>query len=225
MSSAATLGGRGGAQGYGRPDHPTVTTGGSVRLPDLTPAELSEAQRALRERIVGGPRGAGPQHFPLEHDDGSLTGPFGIMLHEPALGAPLQELGSAIRYATRLTDRVREIAILAVASATGSAFEAYAHERVGRAAGLTEDELAALADGSFSSTDPLEVAAHAFCRRLVADAGPVTQWDDETYGAYADVLGTTTLIELVVLVGYYRTLAQLLDVFDVGVPEERSTAQ
>ncbi|GIM66501.1 hypothetical protein Pve01_88030 [Planomonospora venezuelensis] len=191
-----------------------------MRLPDLTPTELSEAQRALRERIVGGPRGSGPQHFPLVHEDGSLTGPFGVMLHEPALGAPLQELGSAIRYATRLSARTREIAILAVAAATGSTFEAYAHERVGRAVGLTEDELTALADGTFTSTDPHERAAHAFCRRLLADTGPEARWDDETYASYAATLGATTMTELVVLVGYYRTLAQLLDVFDVGVPEE-----
>jgi 4-carboxymuconolactone decarboxylase len=192
-----------------------------VRLPDLTPAELSGPQRALREQILGGPRGSGPQHFPLVRADGSLTGPFGVMLHEPALGAPLQELGSAIRYASGLSARTREIAILAVASATGSTFEAYAHERVGRAAGLTDDELAALADGSFTSTDPHEGAAHALCRRLVADAGPGARMDDATYGAYVAALGTTTLTELVVLVGYYRTLAQLLDVFDVGVPEEQ----
>ena len=51
-------------------------------------------------------------------------------------------------------------------------------------------------------------------------AGTGARLDDQTYGAYAATLGTTTLTELVVLVGYYRTLAQLLDVFDVGVPEE-----
>ena len=104
------------------------------------------------------------------------------------------------------------------AAATGSAFEAWAHERVGRAVGLTEDELAALADGSFTSADPRERAAYDFCRHLLT--GPGARLDDDTYTAYADALGTTTLTELVVLVGYYRTLAQLLDVFDVGVPEE-----
>ena len=196
-----------------------------MRLPDLTPAELSDAQRALREQILGGPRGSGSQHFPLVQEDGSLTGPFGIMLHEPALGAPLQELGSAIRYATGLSPRTREIAILAVASATGSSFEAYAHERVGRAVGVSEAELAAIADGSFTATDPREHAAHALCRRLMDDAGKGSHLDDETFATYADVLGTTTITELVVLVGYYRTVAQLLDVFDVGVPEEEPPAQ
>jgi 4-carboxymuconolactone decarboxylase len=95
-----------------------------------------------------------------------LTGPFGVMLHEPALGAPLQELGSAIRYASGLS-------------------------------------------------------AHAFCLRLLDDAGPAACLDDDTYATYAAVLGTTTMTELVVLVGYYRTLAQLLDVFDVGVPGDQ----
>lgn len=192
-----------------------------MRLPDLTPGELDDAQRALRSRIVGGPRGSGPQHFPLERGDGSLTGPFGVMLHEPALGAPLQELGSAIRYATGLSARTREIAVLAVAAATGSAFEAWAHERVGRAVGLTDAEVAALADGSFTSADPHERAAHDFCLRLLDDAGPGARLDDETYAACDAALGTTTMTELVVLVGYYRTLAQLLDVFEVGVPEDQ----
>ena len=36
-----------------------------MRLPDLTPAEMDDDQRALHDRIVGGPRGAGPQHFAL----------------------------------------------------------------------------------------------------------------------------------------------------------------
>ncbi|UFN43447.1 carboxymuconolactone decarboxylase family protein [Nocardioides okcheonensis] len=186
-----------------------------MRLPDLTPERLDEAQRALRERIVGGPRGSGPQHFPLTTPDGALTGPFGVMLHEPALGAPLQELGSAIRYATGLDDRTREIAILAVAAATGSDFEQYAHERVGRAVGLTDDEIAALAAGAFTSADPREQAAYDLCRRLLAGDARLT---DEAYAALAADLGATTTTELVVLVGYYRTLAQLLDVFNVGVP-------
>ena len=184
-----------------------------MRLPDLTPADLSDAQRALYDAIVGGPRGSGPQHFALTTADGALTGPFGVMVHEPALGAPLQELGSAIRYATGLTARVREIAILTVAAATGSAFERYAHERVGRAVGLTDSELAALGEGRFATDDAVEESAYALCRRLLDGRSRLT---DEEYAELAGVLGSTTVTELVVLVGYYRTLAQLLDVFDVG---------
>jgi 4-carboxymuconolactone decarboxylase len=190
-----------------------------MRLPDLTPAEMTDDQRAVHDAIASGPRAAGPQHFTLVDTSGALTGPFGVMVHEPALGAPLQELGSALRYGTGLSDRVREVAILAVAAATGSAFELHAHTRVGRAAGLSEAELDALAARAFTSTDPAEQAAYDLCRRLLEDRSRLT---DAEYADLVDVLGTRTLTELVVLVGYYRTLAQLLDVFDVGVPEEPS---
>jgi 4-carboxymuconolactone decarboxylase len=190
-----------------------------MRLPDLTPAEMTDDQRAVHDAIASGPRAVGPQHFPLVDASGALIGPFGVMVHEPALGAPLQELGSAIRYATGLTARVREVAILAVAVATGSAFETYAHTRVGRAAGLSDDELRALAAQAFTSTDPAEQAAYDLCRRLLAGRSRLA---DAEYADLVERLGTSTVTELVVLVGYYRTLAQLLDVFDVGVPDPTS---
>ncbi len=191
-----------------------------MRLPDLPPAEMTDEQRALLARIAAGPRAAGPQHFALTTRDGALTGPFGVMVHEPALGGPLQELGSAIRYATGLAPRLREIAILAVAGSTGSAFEQYAHERVGRAVGLTDDELAALSVGTFTSVDPVEESAHALCRRLLEGRSRLR---DDEYAHFAEALGATTITELVVLVGYYRTLAQLLDVFDVAAPDQQGT--
>ena len=188
-----------------------------MRLPDLAPEDLDPEQRALYDAIVGGPRGTGTQHFPLTTREGALTGPFGVMVHGPALGRPLQELGSALRYATGVTDRVREIAILTVAAATRSEFERYAHERVGRAAGLTDDELASLADGSFASSSPAEQTAYDFCRRLLDGRARLTQ---EEYADLVGVLGTTTVTELTVLVGYYRTLADLMAVYDVGAPDQ-----
>lgn len=183
-----------------------------MRLPRLTPDDLDAEQRDLRERIVGGPRGRGPRPFALEHEDGALTGPFGVMLHHPPLGAPLQELGTSIRYRTGLPDRTREIGILAVAAATGSTFERHAHEQVGRSVGLTDDELAALAAQRFTSTDPAEQAAYDLCRRLLA-GDPVV--GDEAYDDLAGVLGQAAITELVVLVGYYRLLADLMHVHDV----------
>ncbi|MFF8652985.1 carboxymuconolactone decarboxylase family protein [Streptomyces huasconensis] len=187
------------------------------RLPRLSETELTPEQRMLYETITSGPRSAGPQHFPLQDAAGTLNGPFGLMLHSPGIGTPLQELGAALRYRTTLDARTREVSILTVAAAMSSAYETYAHERVGRAAGLTDAELAALRDGSFTSTSPVEQAAHAVCRRLLDSADPA--WEDEEYERTARALGAEHLLELTTLVGYYRTLAQLLHVFAVGAPE------
>jgi 4-carboxymuconolactone decarboxylase len=186
-----------------------------VRLIGLTKDQLDPSQLELYEQIASGPRATGPQHFPLVDRVGALTGPFGIMLHEPALGRPLQDLGAAIRYRTHLSDRVREIAILSVAAATGSEFERYAHERVGRSVGLTDDELSGLADGRFVTDDPVEAAIYRLCDRLNRHQFPLS---DADFTHFQKTLGETTLIAVVVLVGYYRTLAQLLHVFEVGIP-------
>ncbi|MGR9235107.1 carboxymuconolactone decarboxylase family protein (plasmid) [Rhizobium leguminosarum] len=192
-----------------------------MRLPKLTKDRLNAEQLALYETILGGPRGAGKQHFPIVDQSGALTGPFGVMLQSPALGLPLQELGAAIRYRTGLSARIREIAILAVAAETKSVFEQYAHERIGRAVGLSECEIGALADGRFVSDDTVESAAHAFCLRLLD--GRLRLSNDE-YVKTREALGEAQILELVVLTGYYRTLAQLLDVFDVGLPDEGTEA-
>jgi 4-carboxymuconolactone decarboxylase len=186
----------------------------SERLPRLTPDQLDGPQRAVYDGIAGGDRAKGVQHFPLTAEDGSLNGPFGVMLHAPGVGAALQELGSTIRFHTDLPTRVREIAILQVAHATGSEFEWWAHERVGRAAGLTEAELMELSMGSFRGQDPFEAAAAAFVGNLLTSS-TVT---DQEFADASGVLSTEQLIDLTVLVGYYRTLAQLMSVFAVGVP-------
>lgn len=188
-----------------------------MRLAKLTKDRLNADQLALYEMILGGPRATGKQFFPIVDRSGALTGPFGVMLHSPSLGLPLQELGAAIRYRTGLSPRIREIAILAVAAATKSTFEQYAHERVGRSVGLEENEIRDLADGKFAGVDTVESTAHAFCLRLLD--GRLALSNDE-YEKARDILGEAQILELFVLTGYYRTLAQLLDVFDVGLPDE-----
>lgn len=187
----------------------------SQRIPSLKPGELTDAQRVVYDGITGGDRLKGTQHFPVVAADGSLTGPFGIMLHAPGVGDILQQLGAAIRYRTSLTARVREIGILLVGAAMRSDYEWWAHSRVARGIGFTDDELDQLSRGAFHTSDPLEQTAADLCTALLG-GGPVGSAE---YARYADILGTEAIIELTTLVGYYRTLAQLMAVFDTGVPE------
>lgn len=188
----------------------------SGRLVPLVPADLDDDQRAVYDAIAGGPRAQGKQVFALKDHRGALNGPFGIMLHAPGLGLPLQDLGAAIRYRTLMSARCREIAILIVATATASDFEWYAHERVGRSIGLTDVELDALRDGTFTSEDPIEVGV-ADLTTAVLGGQDLT---DAEYAGLRAVLGERTLIEVTALVGYYRTLADLMRVFTVVAPQE-----
>jgi len=102
-----------------------------------------------------------------------------------------------------------------VAARQRSAYEWDAHARLGSVAGLDEDELAALARGSVDVFDDdgervaLELA-------LVLTQG--VHVDDELYGAAEQQLGAPGILEVSVLVGYYRLLAQQLELFAVPAP-------
>jgi 4-carboxymuconolactone decarboxylase len=180
------------------------------RLRALVPSTLDESQRTLYDNISGGARGTGG-HFPLVDDEGGLTGPFNAMLLSPTLGDPLQRLGSAIRYRSRLGDRAREIAILLVARHNGSGFERQAHEKVALAVGLSGQELEAIQSGDFAGSDSEEAWVLIVVRELLA-TGNVA---DATYRDAVIALSEPWLFELTTLVGYYSLLAMQLKVFGV----------
>jgi 4-carboxymuconolactone decarboxylase len=185
------------------------------RLPALPPEVLTDEQRALYAEIAEGPRAAGPQHFALTAADGSLEGPFNAFLFSPMLGHAIQELGAAVRFSTELTGRTREIAILIVAARWGSAFERQAHEGVGRAIGLTENELTEIWAGRVPALADVHEAAAANLVYAMA-RGDVT---DDEWERWGSVVGDSTAFELSTLVGYYATLALQLRVFRVDAAQ------
>jgi alkylhydroperoxidase family enzyme len=189
--------------------------GVSPRLVKLLPPALDDEQRAVYDAIVGGPRAQGPRPSSLTDDDGGLIGPFNAFLLQPRLGQPLQELGAAVRFQTSLSDRAREVAILVVAAARESSFEWYAHAAIGRRAGLTDDELAAIRENRPDRlTDDVE--------RMVGEtAYALVTWgdlDDDQYERVVAALGRPTLFEVLTLVGYYSLIALQLRVFRVEAP-------
>ncbi|MFC6612695.1 carboxymuconolactone decarboxylase family protein [Amorphoplanes digitatis] len=153
--------------------------------------------------------------FRLVGADGGLEGPFNAFLLQPRLGLALQALGAAVRYETGLADRAREIAILVVSAASDSAFERYAHEAVGRHAGLTGEELEALRTGRYEALPAGPERVVAETAHALATGGDL---DDEQYARAVEALGEATLFEVLTLVGYYLALALQLRVFRVGVP-------
>lgn len=185
------------------------------QIPRLLPGGLSKEQQGLYDLITTGPRASGSQYFSIAAPDGSLNGPFGLMLYIPCIGGPLQGLGAALRYQGSISDREREIAILAVAAATHSSFETYAHNLVGQSVGLSDDELRSLADGSFRSADRREDTAFRLCNELATDPTPGTDLWDIAVVEFAP----EEVLELATLAGYYRTISQLMGISGVMAVE------
>jgi 4-carboxymuconolactone decarboxylase len=186
-----------------------------ARIPKLPPSALDDEQRSLYDAIAGGRRAQGRQLFRLADEEGRLEGPFNAFLLQPRLGSALQALGSSVRYDTELDERCREIAILVVAAHWRSDFEWYAHEAVGRAAGLAAAELAAVRDGRHAALAGRE----AVVARTAATLLERGDLDDAEYHEAVGQIGTEGLFELLTLVGYYATLALQLRVFRVPAPD------
>ncbi|MGI5149756.1 carboxymuconolactone decarboxylase family protein [Plantactinospora sp. CA-294935] len=173
---------------------------------------MTDEQRALYEYYTTGPRVAPESPFSLVGPDGRLQGPPAVWILSPGFGHALQQIGSAVRFGSRLPARACEIAILLVGHHHRSAFELYAHTRAGKAAGLSDADLAALADNR-EPADMSDVEGCVFrTTRAVLDRGTL---DDDEFRDAAGLLGEPGLLELVTIVGYYNMVAWQLAVFDV----------
>ncbi|MDA8370898.1 MAG: carboxymuconolactone decarboxylase family protein [Nocardiopsaceae bacterium] len=183
------------------------------RIHWYSPDELSAEQQAIYDGVIR-KYGLEPP-FELTDDKGRLHGPFNAMLAAPGVGAALQNLSAAVGSRMSLSARVREIIILAVATARASEFEWFAHRRTAVAVGITEDEIAALGGhatpGSFTAADR---AALDFARSLLRDRDA----SDACYSAAEAHFGEAGAVEIITLVGYYDLLATLLRTLRVPQP-------
>jgi hypothetical protein len=102
-----------------------------------------------------------------------------------------------------------------VAAHWRSDFEWYAHEAVGRSAGLGDAELAAIRDGRHDALTGRE----AVVARTVAALVDRADLDEAEYREAVGQVGVEGLFELLTLVGYYATLALQLRVFRVPAPD------
>lgn len=118
------------------------------------------------------------------------------------------QLGRAIANPEVLEPRLRETVVLRVAYLSDSAYELHHHIPLGRAAGLTEVELAAIASGNYAALDPLHAAAARFTDEVVTQLSP----SDETLAQLRKVVSDQILVNIVLTIGCYMSIARLIAV-------------
>ncbi|MGO9102818.1 MAG: carboxymuconolactone decarboxylase family protein [Mycobacterium sp.] len=123
------------------------------RLPLVEADTLDAAQRELfdhlRARVVPWADAAG---FRSTTADGRFIGPFNAALRSPAVAGAFLELQASEQRHTSLSDRVRQVVILAVGAAWAADYEIYAHSAVARHSGIPDDAVRRLAAGSLPDT-------------------------------------------------------------------------
>ena len=186
------------------------------RHTDVPKDDYTPDQQALFDAITGGKRGSLRKPEDFVNAAGGLIGPFGVWMHAPRLGMIGQRLGEAIRFEGTLPDDWRELAILIVAHEWKTQYEWWAHARIGLDAGLDEAVIDAVKSGQPlpDGTSREMQAIYAVGRELIADRS----LSDKGYEAAVAALGEPTVVELVMLFGYYHLISMTLNAFKVPLP-------
>lgn len=140
---------------------------------------------------------------------GAVIGPFIATLRSPELTRRLQRLGEYLRYDAALPEKLREMAILLTAREWTQGFEWETHAPLAEKAGLNADTIAAIADARLpGAMDAAESLVYDVFTELYRDHA-VT---DATYSAAVDAFGEQGVVDLIAIIGYYTTLAMVLNV-------------
>ena len=185
-----------------------------MRLPKIPSNLVTSEQRPLFEKLNTGIR-ENLQDFTTHKPDGSLIGPFNVLLHFPAYGTPVWDLFLALAGNSVLPKAAREVVILATAARFGSLYELYSHEAVAAKSGLTASKIRTIAAGERPS-DLTGEESMAYDMAAVLNRGH--QVPNSTYDAAVAAFGVQGVAEIAYFVGCYCIISSLLNTFDVNLP-------
>jgi 4-carboxymuconolactone decarboxylase len=164
---------------------------------------MSDAQRAVFDAVVSGPRG-------------TVVGPLRAALHSPELADRWSKLGEFIRYKTMLPAKLNELAILVTARRWNSELEWVVHSEAARAAGLEEDLIQDLLHGRPPRISDGDTAAiYEFARQIQLNG----QVDDAAYEAVRSRWQERGVVELTAVIGYYTMVSMTLNAHRIPLPD------
>ncbi len=173
-----------------------------TRIPLPSVDELAAEQRRVHDAIGALRKGHVPIHYRAA-------------LCNPELANRWQQIGELLRYRTSLPRRLSELAILVTARHHRCDYEWCMHEAVAIEAGIAQEIVQAIKAGKrpdFQASD--ELAVYDYCTNLLE-----TMFVNETiYKAAIEIVGSTGIVELTALLGYYAMVAMSVNAHELPLP-------
>lgn len=141
---------------------------------------------------------------------------FRSLANAPVLLDAFLSYANAMRDSSLLSPKLRELAILSVGHATGSEYEIAHHQSHGRKAGLTDEQLAAVADGDSTELfNDTERAVIALARESTLNVNV----SDASWAAAAKHLDDQQMVELTLTIAWYNSGVRVMGLLGIELED------
>jgi alkylhydroperoxidase family enzyme len=150
------------------------------------------------------------------NDGAEIINIFRMAAHSDASVRELARFGNRLLTKADLGHRWRELAILRIGQMLGARYEWAQHVPIAVNAGISKEQIKEVGNWRESSLfDEDDKTILRFTEEVVTDSRP----KDETFEAASKFLDETSLVELVLSIGYWSLIAKFLKTFRVDVEE------
>jgi alkylhydroperoxidase family enzyme len=135
---------------------------------------------------------------------------FRMMAHAETCMVPQVRLGGSILGRQDLSHQHREMLILLVAQLEGGAYEWKQHVPIAEGVGVSKEQITAIEHEHLTSEvfDESELALLAFGRQVIESV----RVDDATFAAMRQHFSEREVVEAILAIGFYMTMARLTEV-------------
>ena len=171
------------------------------RILDVSPDQLTPEQTKIFEQLVAG--------------RGRILGPYRVWIHSPTIASGMEQIGTFLNKCSTLSQREVEMVIIMIATHWQGDYVQTAHVRAGKQVGLSPAVIDALIAGS---KPPLTDAHEKAVQRFAADMIASRKVPDAEFAELEQTLGRPGIAEVLVLIGYYTSVAMAMKVHEVPIP-------
>ena len=134
---------------------------------------------------------------------------------------PFMSLGAAILGSQQLDAKIRELVILQVAKLWNGRYEDNQHVPIAKAVGATDAEIDAIHGGNIDADcfNAAEKAALAMTTEVI-ESGRAS---DATFASVAEFYSQREIVELLLAIGFYTTVAMLCETTDIDIDPPADT--
>ena len=178
-----------------------------TRVPYATREKMDAASQAVWDEI--------------ETSRGGVALNYAALLNNPQASGAMAGLGGYARYETPMDPRIKALAVLTAAREACGHYVWTVNQSAAKAAGLSDEVIAAIREyRAPTGLDENDASIVQFMLEILRQH----RVSDATFEAVRAMVGDAGVVDILVVTGYYHTLAHCLQALDVDLPDGTASA-